>query len=95
MPYKLRLSLPSIPKGALVAFHGLGELANKQEHIISDELAMHFRVANSKLEDIEGARPDQEGRIPYQSVLGPSLSDAFKDVEGITVAEIKTEGTVK
>jgi hypothetical protein len=95
MPYKLRLSLPNIPKGVKVALHGLGEFANKQEHSISDDLADFFRAMNSKQQEVADAKPDEEGRVAYETVPGPTLLDAFKNVEGVSVVEVKTEGPVK
>jgi hypothetical protein len=98
MPYKLRLNLPSVPKGQEVAFTGLGAFANGSEHDVTDEQAEQFRLLNGTQEYEEGTEPNELGQRPIALKQGPTLAEAFKAVDGVTVVRVKetqSEGSDK
>jgi hypothetical protein len=89
MPYKLRLNLPTVPKGQEVAFTGLGAFANGSEHEVTDEQAELFRLFNGTQEYEEGTEPNELGQRPVVLKQGPTLVEAFKAVDGVTVVKVK------
>lgn len=88
MSYQLKLSLPNVGKGGTVAIDGLGEFENGKEHTVSEDDALRFRHARATVE----STTDKDGVTEAKEVLGPTLVEAFKGVEGIDVSK-KAEAT--
>lgn len=77
--YKLKLDLPTVPKGQGVLIDGLGELENGKTYTFDEETNQAFMVAHSTQET-----EVLEDGIGVKTVLGPSLHEASFQ-EGITV----------
>jgi hypothetical protein len=84
--FKLKLALPNLAKGATVHIAGLGELENGKEYIIKEAAHQAFRIAHATA---KSGDYNEHGRRKLTQVLGPTLLEAFKNVEGYTVTEVK------
>jgi hypothetical protein len=94
--YKLKLSLPNLPKGEKVVLHGLGEFANGHDHTITKAMVDHYNASLATVEEVPDAERDEEGRVPLHLVPPKPILEAFKNVPGVSITgETKVEGGAK
>lgn len=90
--YKMTVDFPNLAKGAEVQIDGLGIFENGYEHTVEDDQAQDFRNSHSTVEE----EHDEEGNvISHTTVPGPTIVQAFKNTEGITVIGSKARGKSK
>lgn len=90
--YKITLNLPGLSKDDSVTIDGIGELKNGDTYEVSAEEAEAFRNAHMRpVESVDSS----SGETRVENQPGPTLYEAFKDHEHITVETVtkrKKEG---
>lgn len=79
--YKIEFDMPNLARGTEVQIDGLGTFANGGTYTITNEQAAAFRVAGRKQRFV----PDGHGAVDVVTEDGPTVLQAFKDAEGVTV----------
>lgn len=77
MPIKVKVDYPNLASGLVVFIHGLGEVKNGHTAEFSDEQVEQFRA---------------QRRNWHDDKPGPTLAQAFKDNDFVTVESAKEGG---
>jgi hypothetical protein len=84
--YELELDLPGHPKGEGVQIPGLGTFENGSVYEVTEEEAQSYRVYHTR----QVQQTDEHGNVlGADTELGPTLLQAFRKYEGITVTVAK------
>jgi len=87
--YTIKFDFPNLPKGGEIDITGLNVIfENGKEYTISKEAADAYRVHNQR--PVVSASPDPQA--PTEWELGPTLLEAFKDNEHVTVSKTSQKG---
>lgn len=79
--YELHINMPNLMDGATVELDGLGIFENGGTYEVSREEALAFQASRRVL--LSGF--DAYGNFRRIDIEGPTLEEAFEDVDGITV----------
>src|SRR5689334_979644 len=83
--YEVDLDVPGRPKGDQIQIAGLGTFSNGDSHEITDDQAQAFRVSRSTTEPVLG---DDDEVLGSERVLGPTLLQASKNMNGVSVTTV-------
>jgi hypothetical protein len=89
--YKITVNLPGTPQGEEVEIAGIGRIKNGSTYEVSQEEAELFRTLHPR--PVEAGR-GEGGETIYETRPGPTLHEAFKNNEHVTVETVqrKKEG---
>jgi hypothetical protein len=86
--YAVTVKMDNLPRGAEVQVHGLGLLKNGSTTQVNDADAETFRQMNSTQ---DSHFDETTGTLVTDTMVGPTLLQAFKDSPNVTVEIVKDE----
>lgn len=79
--YEVTVNMESLPKGADVEIDGLGIFKNGETADVTDEAAEQFRIKHTSV----AYEYDDKGNMSQEVTQGPTVLQAFKDSETVSV----------